>query len=235
MFKNKMMNQIIIFYIYIYYIKSQKTITREDLENPFLYKNEICSYNGNPNMISDENGKISIECSCYSSYVNEPRENYKKYIGDQIVQCSYQRKKRFTTFFLAGLIPMGFDYFYLELYLYFVIVFFGFISIIINNIVCFLLSYKLKEMYEESKYQYNDRSDNLNRNNLFFKSNKKKDKKEQLKKCIDIYRIINRIFIIISVIYWIVDIVLQARGIIKDKNGIETENDMNSLFSREET
>ena len=130
---------------------------------------------------------------------------------------------------------MGFDYYYLGHYLYFVIVFIGFILMIISQIICFLLSYKLKEMYEESKYQYNDKSDNFNRNNLGFKSNIKKDKKEQLSKCLDVYRIINKILIFIFVIYWIVDIILQARGIVKDKNGIETENDMNSLFSREET
>ena len=231
-----MINQIIIFFTFFYFIKSQNLIIdRNYVENPILYKNEICSYNGDPNIVIDENGKGNIECSCYESYVNEPREKHKKFIGNQIVQCSYKRKKRFTTFFLAGLIPMGFDYFYLGHYIYFVIVFIGFITVIINQIVCFLLSYKLKEMYEESKYQYNDRSDNFGRNNFEFKSNKKKDKKERLKKCIDVYSIINRIFLIILVLYWIVDIILQARGIVKDKNGIETENDMNSLFSREET
>ena len=50
----------------------------------------------------------------------------------------------------------------------------------------------------------------------------------------DIHGIINRIFSILFIIYWIVDIVLQARGLIKDRYGVETENDMNSLFSKEE-
>ena len=105
---------------------------------------------------------------------------------------------------------------------------------VISHIVCFLMSYKLKEMYEESKYKYNDKSDNSFKNNMGFKSNKKKDVKEQLKKCLDIHGIINRILSILFVIYWIADIVLQARGLVKDKNGVETENDMSSLFSKEE-
>ena len=46
--------------------------------NPSLYKNEICSYNGYPNV-----KEKSIECDCYSSFVNEPRKEKVKYIGDQ--------------------------------------------------------------------------------------------------------------------------------------------------------
>jgi hypothetical protein len=94
------------------------------------------------------------------------------------------------------------------------------------------MSYKLKEMYEASKYKYNDKSDNNSRNYRGSKS-KKKDEKEQLKKCLEVHGIINRIFSILFIIYWIVDIILQARGIVKDRYGVETENDMNSLFSRE--
>ena len=228
-----MINQIkfiLIFVLLDKFKQNQVIIDRAYIENPSLYKNEICSYNGNPKVKANQ----TIECSCYSSFVDEPREDYKKYVGNQIVHCSYKRKKRFTTFFLAGLIPMGFDYLYLEHYIYFLIVFIAFILMVISHIVCFLMSYKLKEMYEESKYKYNDKSDNSYKNNMGFKSNKKKDVKEQLKKCLDIHGIINRILSILFIIYWIADIVLQARGIVKDKNGVETENDMSSLFSKEE-
>ena len=206
-------------------------IDKEYVEKPILYKNEICSYNGNPIIVN----KNSVQCNCYSSYVDEPREDHKKYVGDQVVHCSYKKKKRFTTFFLAGLVPMGFDYYYLGHYLYFSIVLISFVLLVISHIISFLLSYKLKEMYEESKYKYSDRNDSFNRNNIGFKSNKKTDKKEQLKKCLFVHRTINKIFCFIFIIYWIVDIILQARGIIKDSNNIETEDDMNSLFSREET
>jgi len=224
------------YYFFLIFILLKKTkeqiiINKTYVENPLLYKNEICSYNGNPNIIN----QTHIECSCYTSYVDEPREDYQKYVGNQIVHCSYKKKKRFTTFFLAGLAPMGFDYYYLGHYLYFCIILFGFILLVISHIISFLLSYKLKEMYEESKYKYSDRNENYNRNNIRFKSNKKTNKKERLQKCLFIHRIINKIFCFIFLLYWIVDIIIQARGLVKDSNGIETEDDMNSLFSREET
>ena len=207
-------------------------INRAYIENPLLYKNEICSYNGEPKVNSDE----SIECACYSSFVDEPREDHKKYIGNQLIHCSYQRKKRFTTFFYASIFPIGFDYLYLEQYYYFALIFFSCLLMIVSQIVCYYLSYKLKEMYEESKYKYNERSDNFNRSNsMAYNSKKKKDKKEQLKKCLDIYKIINKILFFIIIAYWILDIVVQSLGVIKDRNGVETENDMDSLFSREET
>ena len=207
-------------------------INRAYVENPVLYKNEICSYNGDPKVNSDE----SIECICYSSFVDEPREDHKKYIGNQLIHCSYQRKKRFTAFFYASILPMGLDYLYLERYYYFALIFFSFLFMIVSQIVCFYLSYKLKEIIEESKYKYNERSDNFNRSNsMAYNSRKKKDKKEQLKKCLDVYNIINKILFFIIFAYWILDMVVQSLGVIKDKNGVETENDMNSLFSREET
>ena len=230
-----MINKINFVLIYILFIKiknEQIVIDREYIESPLLYKNEICSYNGNPTVIS----KNKVECSCYSSYVDEPRESFKKYVGNHEVHCSYKKKKRFTTFFLAGLVPIGLDYFYLEHYLYFAIICVSFLLLLLSYIICFIVSYKLKEMNEESKYKYNDKSDNASRNTFGFSSNKKgRDKKEKIKKCLDVHRIINKILTIIFVCYWVVDIVLQARGDVLDKNGIETENDMNSLFSKEET
>jgi len=206
-------------------------IDRAYIENPILYKNEICSYNGEPKV----NSNGTIECECYSSFVDEPREDHKKYIGNQFIHCSYQRKKRFTTFFYACILPIGFDYLYLGHYFYFFMVFLFFLLTMVSHLVCFFLSYKLKEMYEETKYKYSERSDNFNRNNsMIYKSKKKIDKKEQLKKCTEVYRVINKILLVILVLYWIQDIIDQALGIIKDKNRVETENDMNSLFSREE-
>ena len=219
--------------VFILFTKTKQEpgiIDKDYIENPILYKNILCSYNGSPKVVSND----TVECTCYSSYTDEPREDYKKYIGNQMVHCSYKKKKRFTTFFLAGLMPLGLDYLYLEHYGYFFIVFLSFLLYIISQIVCFILSYKVKEMYEESKNKYTDKSDTFGRN-LGFKSNKKMDKKEKLQKCLDIYGVINRIVGILFIIYWIVDIILQARGIVKDRYGVETEDDMDSLFSKEET
>ena len=218
--------------VFILFTKTKQEpgiIDKDYIENPILYKNILCSYNGSPKVVSND----TVECTCYSSYTDEPREDYKKYIGNQMVHCSYKKKKRFTTFFLAGLMPLGLDYLYLEHYGYFFIVFLSFLLYIISQIVSFILSYKVKEMYEESKNKYTDKSDTFGRN-LGFKSNKKMDKKEKLQKCLDIYGVINKIVGILFIIYWLVDTSLQARGIIKDRYGVETENDMNILFSKEE-
>ena len=218
--------------VFILFTKTKQEpgiIDKDYIENPILYKNILCSYNGSPKVVSND----TVECTCYSSYTDEPREDYKKYIGNQMVHCSYKKKKRFTTFFLAGLMPLGLDYLYLEHYGYFFIVFLSFLLYIISQIVCFILSYKVKEMYEESKNKYTDKSDTFGRN-LGFKSNKKMDKKEKLQKCLDIYGVINKIVGILFIIYWLVDTSLQARGLIKDRYGVETENDMNILFSKEE-
>jgi len=223
-----LINCLLVFILFNKTMQEQVIIDKEYIENPILYKNEICSYNGSPKVVSND----TIQCTCYSSFTDEPRENYRKFIGNQLVQCSYKRKKRFTTFFLAGLIPMGFDYLYLELYGYFCIVFISFLLMVISQIVCFILSYKLKEMYEDSKYKYSDKNDNFGRNNIGLK--KKSDKKDKFKKCLGINEVVNKIVGILFIIYWIVDTVLQARGMIKDRYGVETEDDMDSLFSREE-
>ena len=223
-----LINCLLVFILFNKTMQEQVIIDKEYIENPILYKNEICSYNGSPKVVSND----TVQCTCYSSFTDEPRENYRKYIGNQLVQCSYKRKKRFTTFFLAGLIPMGFDYLYLELYGYFCIVFISFLLMVISQIVCFILSYKLQEMYEDSKYKYSDKSDNYSRNNIGLK--KKSDKKDKLKKCLGINEVVNKIVGILFIIYWIVDTVIQARGMIKDRYGVETEDDMDSLFSREE-
>ena len=224
-----LINFLLIFVLSNKTMYKQTIIDKNYIENPLLYQNEICSYNGIPKVVSND----TVECTCYSSFTDEPREDYKKYIGNQMVHCSYKRKKRFTTFFLAGILPMGLDYFYLEHYVYFLIVFTLFLLMIISQVVCFVLSHKVKKMYEKSKYNYNDKNGSFCRN-IGFKSNKKMGKKEKLKKCLDIYEVTNKILRILFIIYWIVDIILQARGIIKDINGVETENDMDSLLSREE-
>ena len=208
-----------------------KSKTRSMIESSNLYKNEICSYHGIP---SDDSGNII--CECFPSYVNEPREDKIKYIGNQIVQCSYQKKKRFKTFFLAGILPMGFDYYYLGYTFYFSLIFITFIIVIVNNCVHFYLFYQSDKQNDESRYNYDEKNENIDRNNIntWYKNNKKLDQKDKMKRCLKIYNIINKTFLILFAIYWIVDIILQGKGIIKDVNGIETDNDMSILFSRVE-
>ena len=45
-----------------------------------------------------------------------------------------------------------------------------------------------------------------------------------------LYGFINKICLAFFLIYWVINVILQAKGIIKDSNGIETDNDMDTLF-----
>jgi len=203
-----LINFLLVFVLSNKTMHEQIIINKTHIENPLLYKNEICSYNGIPKVVSND----TVECTCYSSFADEPREDHKKFIGNQKVHCSYKRKKRFTTFFLAGILPMGFDYFYLEHYGYFLLIFLLFLLMIISQVSIFILSYKVKVMYEKSKLKYNDKNGSFCRN-LGFKSNKKMGKKEKLKKCLDVYGVINKIVVILFIIYWI-----------KEKNSLSKRN-----------
>ena len=203
----------------------------QQIYEPSLYKNEICSYNGYPEI----EGFDDIKCHCYSSFVDEPNKKNYKYIRGQKVHCSYQKKKRFKTLFLAGILPMGLDYYYLGHIFYFVIILLLFVGVIVSNCVEFYMSYQLDEKAEESKYKYNEMNENILRTNTIWnKANNKIDDKDKNKRCLKIYNIINRVCLCLFFIYWMIDIVLQAKGLIKDSNGIETDNDISVLFSRVE-
>ena len=188
-----------------------------------LYKNEICSYNGDPEIINS-----IVVCKCYNSFVDEPRQKLIKYVNNQKVQCSYQKKKRFTTVFLAAIIPIGLDYFYLGHYGYFAFIFISFLLICLSQLICFLLEYRLKELEQESKCRFNNKKNN--RIFGFIQNDIKKSNNEKIRKCVKIYKIINKILCAFTILYWIIDIVTQSQGKIKDINGVETENDMNTLF-----
>ena len=228
---------LILFIIHFSLVISQtpppdKPSAYDAIMNPALYKNEICSYNGIPII----EGFNKIKCNCYDSYVNEPNKNNYRYIGGQLVQCSYQKKRRFKTFFLAGILPMGLDFLYLGYTIYFVIIFLAFIAVIVSNFVHFYLSYQLDEKAEENKYKDDEKNNENNQRNfnMWYNNKNKKDEKDKNIRCLKIYNIINKIGLLIFLIYWIMDVILQAKGIIKDSNGVETNDDMNTLFSRQE-
>ena len=217
--------------LYIIIIQRNKVNTVYiDLTDPSLYKNEICSYNGVPTVINS-----TVKCKCNDLFVNEPRPTHVKYFLNQTIQCSYRKKKRFGAFFWAALLPMGLDYLYLRRYEDFAITCVIFSLIIINHIVYFILSYKIKKMNAPSKHIYEK---NNNRYDFFFlfklRINQKSDQKGKIKKCINIFRIINLICLIGLLIYWAVNIVLEAKGIIKDKDGVETLDNMSYLFVKVE-
>ena len=127
---------------------------------------------------------------------------------------------------------MGLHYYYLGHIHYFVLFFIG---VIVSNFIEFYMSYQLDEKAEESKYKYNEMNENILRSNTIWnQANNKIDEKDKSKRCLKIYNIINRVCFCLFFIYWILDTVLQANGIIKDSNGIETDNDISVLFSKVE-
>ena len=131
---------------------------------------------------------------------------------------------------------MGLDYLYLRRYEDFAITCVIFSLIIINNIIYFILSYKFKKIDSPSKHRYEQyNNNNYSLFSLFkLRVNQASDQKGKIKKCINIFRIINLICLIGLLIYWAVNIVLEAKGIIKDKDGVETLDNMSYLFVKVE-
>ena len=137
-------------------IKPIKGMAGKDfLENISFYYKEICSHNGVPKIDRQAN---KVTCECEPHYTNEPREKYKKYINGHFVQCSYERKRRFFAFFLAGVSPFGFDYLYLGHFHIFLVIFFLCVLIISFNIISFVLNYKINKRNEEAKRQINSKN-----------------------------------------------------------------------------
>ena len=226
----KLFSSIYYFLIIILSLNITKKIScvEINIQDLSFYKNEICSYNGDPEIKNS-----TVTCTCYDSFADEPRKNKIRYINGQKVQCSYHRKKRFTAFFWASVLPVGFDYYYLGHYGYFALIAIFFFTMCINQLICFLLSYRLNELYEESKYRFNNKKKN-NRIFGFIQNNKKTDNKDKLKKCVNVYKIINIVLGFLVIFYWIIDVILQAKGMVKDVNGVDPQNDMNALFSSED-
>ena len=197
-------------------IKIIKSISaKEYLEDTSLYMNEICSNNGIPKIDKETN---TIICECEEKYANEPREEHKKYINNHFVQCSYEKKRRFLTFFLSAICPLGLDFFYLGHYGFFALILFIFLLTTSFYIFSFILNYKIQKKIEEEKRTK--------------KIKKSKDKKitEINSTCVKTINIISNILIAFVVFYWIIISIIQALGFIKDSNYIPTENDMNYLF-----
>ena len=198
-------------------------IYNEYFGDPIVYLHEVCSYNGQP-MYNGRTRKIT--CICEEKYANEPREKYKKYINGNLVQCSYERKKRFLVLFLAAICPLGIDYYYLGHYYIFALTLGYSIVIITFNIISSVLNYEINKKNEEIKLR-----------KKFKKANKGFDLSnltEINSKCVNSFIIATRILTAILIIFWIHNIIMQGTGIIKDSNDVSTENDIFYLFEKPE-
>ena len=205
-----------VFYIFIF-IKIKLTIEKIDyFEYANTYQNELCSYNGIPTYDSKTNQVI---CDCDEKHVNEPRVTHRKYINGHLVQCSYEKKKRFYAFFLAAIFPIGLDFIYLGHVYFFLLSLALFIIVIACNIIQLILDYRQNSQMEEKANQ----QDSKVKHKFMIRNTEINCKR------INIFGI-NIIFII----YYASHIIIQALGYIKDSNNIETENDMGYLFSTPE-
>ena len=204
------------FYIFVF-IKIKLTIEKIDyFEYANTYQNELCSYNGIPTYDSKTNQVI---CDCDEKHVNEPRVTHRKYINGHLVQCSYEKKKRFYAFFLAAIFPIGLDFIYLGHVYLFLLSLALFIIVIACNIIQLILDYRQNSQMEEKANQ----QDSKVKHKFMIRNTEINFKR------INIFGI-NIIFII----YYASHIIIQALGYIKDSNNIETENDMGYLFSTPE-
>jgi hypothetical protein len=107
-----------------------------NLRDPALFKDEICSYNGSPNVIPKDTDYSDILCECQEEFANDP--NFTKLINGVKVQCNYERKRRFITLFLSIFLPFGLNYLYLGHFsIFFLILSICFLTIFGN---CYRLS-----------------------------------------------------------------------------------------------
>ena len=200
---------IFIFYIFINieFIKG-----KDFFEFANEYQNELCSYNGIPTYDPKTN---QVLCECDEKHVNEPRIEFRTYINGHLVQCSYEKKRRFFAFFLAAIFPIGLDFLYLGHIYLFLLSLLLFLTVLVVNIIQIILSYK----------NYNKKDESINRGKY----------KINIRNTTTILKRINMFGInIIFLIYYLSHIIIQGLGFIKDSNNIETENDMVYLFSKPE-
>ena len=209
-------------YIIIFFIFFKTSIcSLENITNIKYYLNQICSYNGVPVYDSNLNDS-NVTCICEDKYVNEPRPEKKIYIQNQLIQCSYRKKQRFMTFFLASITPFGLDYIYLGHYLHFFVAAIVNVTIIVLNFISMVLNYQLEKKNEEAKRQIKLK-----------KSTNKFDIRnlaELNDRCVKNFNLTAKILIIFMVLFWFGNAVIQGLGIINDSNGVPTENDMTYMF-----
>ena len=208
----------LIFIIILTFIKNAFS-SLENITNIKYYMNQICSYNGVPNIIDTNN---TVICSCEDKYANEPRESKKKYIHNQFIQCTYRKKKRFTAFFLAAITPFGLDFSYLGYFIYFIIIAVINFTIIVFNFISIVLNYQLEKKNEEAK-----RKLKLKKNTNKFDI---RNLAELNDRCVKNFNLTSKILIIFLLLFWISNAFIQGMGFLNDINGVPTENDMGYLF-----
>ena len=198
-----------------------------------LYANEICSYHGTP-IINGNN--VTCICEYFYSKIDDLNQTQ---ILNNIIQCYYHKKHKFIVLFFSIFLPFGLDYLYLERYLEFTLILLSYIFVIINQLICFFISNKFKgeniqeiqpkekidnkKIIEEEKEETNDD---------FFEFDEMEDFNENTdnNNCHQLYKSINFILSLFLFFFWIINIIFQALGKIKDGNGVDTADDLYYLL-----
>ena len=182
--------------IYILYFLLINKIISNNIDIS-LFKNQICSYNGKPKLISENT--IKYICECDNEFDTD--DKVRKIYGHK-VYCSYKKKSKLKTLFLAVFFPFGIDYFYLGYILFPIIILLYSIFIIICN--CIFI-YKIIDY-----------------------DNKINEKEFEIKKYYDMkkFGIFIKILDIISVIFYILNIILILSNAIIDSYGKELYSDI---------
>ena len=179
-----------------------KTINIILCQNKF--ENDLKEFIESPKLIKNQlcsfNGisaanSTYIKCQCYDGFV---KDNNVRKINNFEVDCSYQLKSRLITFVLSLIVPFGFDYFYLGYNAVFIIIFIFSICLLILNL------YLLNCVIKHDKL--------ISVGNI----DKNFEKKFSKYKCAVI--IIDFIFLG----FYIINLILQGTGSIKDRNGFST-------------
>ena len=169
----------------------------QDLNSPLLFKYEICSYHGTPNVTKKED-KINIDCICDDNYAT--LESNEQQINGIKVQCSYSKRRRFITFFLAAFIPFGFDYLYLGLYWLFCLIFLLCAVVIFGN--CY----------------------------FFFKYERDKSNETEEDPSTTTKRKIFIVCAFVAILFYIGNLVFIGVGRVKDANDIELIEDLDTII-----
>ena len=213
------MNLILQFFLIIELLKQLKCFFIEEyLNNPYNYRNELCSYNG----ISLFNHTTNeVTCICNPKYTDEPDETKRKYINGHFIKCSYKRRSRFMVVFLALCFPIGIDFLYLGRYSTFIMIFILTILLLTLNIFIFYLNYQINMKGRETIIQ-----------NKINKLTKKKinPANNNDNKCIRRLNVIVNILTFCNISYILLDILGHSTGYIRDNMNIKTENDLLYMF-----
>lgn len=188
-----------------YQFTENETITFKEIT---FFSKKICSYQGMPIVNYKDQ---TIKCICREGYKSLIDSN-KKLLGIPI-QCSYPLKKRSITFFLALLLPLGLDFFYLGHTITGTCILIC--GILLIGGIFFIIIYT--SQFKTSFMERNNKNDN----NMF--QDEKLEKKNQL---VNKMKSVNWILFTVLIIYWVTDIIGELCGLIKDVNNFNTINDM---------